>query len=80
MHHSCQLKKNVYRKVEEWVEYQATPEEIGGYQSIIGTLMWVACQCLKADRIFDSVKALARRLVKEARKSCLLKPSRAFRL
>jgi len=35
--------------------------------------------CLKADRIFDSLKALARRLVQEARKSCLLKfvdPSR----
>jgi len=44
MHHRCQLKKNVYWKFKEWVEYQATPEEIGGYQSIIGTLMWVACQ------------------------------------
>jgi hypothetical protein len=44
MHHKCQLKKNVYRKFKEWVEYQATPEEIEGYQSIIGTLMWVACQ------------------------------------
>jgi len=44
MHHKCQLKKNVYRKSKEWVEYQATPEEIGGYQSIIGTLMWIACQ------------------------------------
>jgi len=44
MHHRCQLKKNVYRKSEQWVEYQAIPEEIGGYQSIIGTLMWIACQ------------------------------------
>jgi len=44
MHHRCQLKKNVYWKSKEWVEYQATPEEIAGYQSIIGTLMWIACQ------------------------------------
>jgi len=44
MHHRCQLKKNVYWKFKEWVEYQATSEEIEGYQSIIGTLMWVACQ------------------------------------
>jgi len=35
MHHKCQLKKDVYWKSKEWVEYQATPEEIGGYQSII---------------------------------------------
>ncbi len=35
MHHKCQLKKDVYWKFKEWVEYQATPEEIGGYQSII---------------------------------------------
>ena len=44
MHHRCQLKKNVYWKFKEWIEYQATSEEIGGYQSIIGTLMWVVCQ------------------------------------
>jgi transposase InsO family protein len=44
MHHKCQLKKNVYRKFKKWVEYQATSEEIGGYQSIIETLMWIACQ------------------------------------
>jgi len=44
MHHRCQLKKNVYLKTKEWVEYQATLDEIEGYQSIIGTLMWIACQ------------------------------------
>ncbi len=44
IHHSCQLKRDVYRKSEKWIEYQATPEEIEGYQSIIGTLMWIACQ------------------------------------
>ncbi len=44
MHHRCQLKKNVYWKFKKWVEYQATSEEIGDYQSIIETLMWVACQ------------------------------------
>ncbi len=44
MHHRCQLKKNVYWKFKKWVEYQAIPEEIESYQSIIETLMWVACQ------------------------------------
>ncbi len=44
MHHRCQLKKNVYWKFKKWVEYQATSEEIESYQSIIETLMWVACQ------------------------------------
>ncbi len=39
MHHRCQLKKNVYWKSEQWVEYQAISEEIKSYQSIIKTLM-----------------------------------------
>ncbi len=44
MHYRCQLKKNVYWKFKKWVEYQAISEEIENYQSIIETLMWVACQ------------------------------------
>ena len=44
MHHRCQLKKNVYWKSEQWIEYQAIFEEIKNYQSIIKTLMWIICQ------------------------------------
>jgi len=39
MHHRCQLKKNIYWKFEQWIEYQAISEEIESYQSIIETLM-----------------------------------------
>ena len=44
MHHRYQLKKNVYQKFEQWIEYQAISEEIEDYQSIIETLMWIVCQ------------------------------------
>ncbi len=44
MHHRCQLKKNIYQKFEQWVEYQAIFEEIENYQLIIETLMWIVCQ------------------------------------
>ncbi len=44
MHHKCQLKKNVYWKSEQWIEYQAIFEEIESYQSIIETLMWIVYQ------------------------------------
>ncbi len=33
----------------------------------------ISSVCLKVDRIFDSVKILTRRLMKKARKFCLLK-------
>ena len=44
MDSKLQLKKDSYRKSGQWVEYQASPEEREGYQSIIGVLLWIACQ------------------------------------
>ena len=44
MDFSCQLKKGVYRKSDQWIDYQATSEELAGYQSLIGVLLWIACQ------------------------------------
>ena len=44
MDSNVQLRKDVYKQGNEWVAYEATSEEKGGFQSIIGTLLWVACQ------------------------------------
>lgn len=41
---SCKLKKNVYLKEGEWITYESTKQEQVAYQSIIGTLLWIACQ------------------------------------
>ena len=40
----CQQKKDSFLQKGEWVEYQATKEEQQGYQSLVGTLLWIACQ------------------------------------